>query len=89
MYQGPLSGLTTGAGRVRVAVTETESAEQVFRAMGWIHRRDGDVLLIDGIPAREVNRALAERGIYAHNIADEGRKLEDVFLELTEGPSDA
>jgi ABC-2 type transport system ATP-binding protein len=89
MYQGPLSGLTTGAGRVRVAVTETEAAEQVFRAMGWIHRRDGDVLLIDGIPAREVNRALAERGIYAHNIADEGRKLEDVFLELTEGPSDA
>ena len=88
MYQGPLSGLTTGAGLVRVAVAETDAAEQALRAMGWIHRRDGDVLIVEGIPAREVNRALAERGLYAHQILEEGRRLEDVFLELTEGPGD-
>ncbi|HJR18714.1 MAG TPA: ABC transporter ATP-binding protein [Actinomycetota bacterium] len=89
MYQGPLSGLTTGAGLVRVGVQETEAAAEALRALGWTHRREGDVLVVEGVPAREVNRALGERGIFAHEIHEEGRKLEDVFLELTEGLGDA
>jgi len=84
VYQGTLSGLTAGAGRVRVGVEEPDRAAQTLRELGWAVVRDADALLVDGVPAREVNRALAERGLYAHAIAEDARRLEDVFLELTE-----
>lgn len=84
VYQGSLSGLTTGAGRVRISIQEIDEAERAVRALGWIARREGGALFVEGVPARDVNRALAERGLYAHGIVEEGRKLEDVFLELTE-----
>jgi ABC-2 type transport system ATP-binding protein len=86
MYQGSLTGLTTGTGRVRVEIGETDAAERAMREMGWAVDRDGAALLVSGAPAREVNRALADRGLYAHGIAEGSRKLEDVFLELTQEP---
>jgi ABC-2 type transport system ATP-binding protein len=89
MYQGPLAGLTTGVGFVHVEVAEVDAAERALRAIGWTVERAGEGLRVSGAGARDVNRALAERGIYAHGIAEEGRKLEDVFLELTEEPPDA
>jgi len=84
VYQGPLAGLTTGTGQVRVEIGETDAAERAIRELGWAVARDGDALRVTGAPAREVNRALADRGLYAHGIAEGSRKLEDVFLELTE-----
>jgi ABC-2 type transport system ATP-binding protein len=84
MYQGPLSGLTTGTGQVRVEIAETDTAERAIRELGWAVERDGAALRVTGAPAREVNRALADRGLYAHGIVEGSRKLEDVFLELTE-----
>jgi len=89
MYQGPLTGLTTGVGRVRVEIAEVDAAAEALRNLGWTVEREADALRVDGAPAREVNRALAERGLFAHGIAEEGRKLEDVFLELTEQPPEA
>jgi ABC-2 type transport system ATP-binding protein len=86
MYQGSLSGLTTGAGRVHVEIDDADAAERALRELGWQVQRDGDELYVDGVPAKDVNRALAERGLYAEGIAQEGRRLEDVFLELTEEP---
>ena len=84
MYQGPLTGLTTGTGQVRVEIAEADAAERAIRELGWAVERDGDALRVSGAPAREVNRALADRGLYAHGISEGSRKLEDVFLELTE-----
>jgi ABC-2 type transport system ATP-binding protein len=89
MYQGPLTGLTTGVGRVRVEIAELDAAAEALRILGWAVEREAEALRVDGAPAREVNRALAERGLYAHGIVEEGRKLEDVFLELTEEPPEA
>jgi len=83
MYQGTLAGLTAGGGRVRVAIDEPDQAEQAIRDAGWTVTRDGGALIVEGAPARDVNRALAGRGLYAHGIAEESRRLEDVFLELT------
>ena len=86
MYQGSLSGLTAGAGRVHVEIDDANAAERALRELGWQVQRDGDELYVDGVPAKDVNRALAERGLYADGIAEAGRRLEDVFLELTEEP---
>lgn len=89
MYQGTLAGLTTGAGRVHVSIEDPDAAERVMRELGWtFERRDHD-LFVDGVSAREVNRALADRRLYAHGISEEGRRLEDVFLEMTEEHPDA
>ncbi|MGH2785431.1 MAG: ABC transporter ATP-binding protein [Actinomycetota bacterium] len=87
MYQGTLTGLTAGTlDKVRVEIDEVDAAEAALRQMGWTVVRDHDVLMIEGVPAREVNRALADRRLFAHGIAGQSRKLEDVFLELTEEP---
>ena len=86
MYQGPLAGLTGGAGRVRVGIDRVDDAERVLTERGWTVAREEADLLVDGAPAGDVNKALAERGLYAHGIAQETRRLEEVFLELTEGP---
>lgn len=89
VYQGTLVGLTTGAGRVRVAIDDPSAAERALGELGWTVERRADEIYVDGVPAREVNRALADRGLYAHGIAEEARRLEDVFLELTEEAPDA
>jgi ABC-2 type transport system ATP-binding protein len=86
MYQGSLTGLTTGAGRVHVEIDDPDAAERALRDLGWSVARDGAALYVDGVPAKEVSRALADRGLYAGGLAHEGRRLEDVFLELTEEP---
>ena len=86
MYQGTLTGLTGGAGRVRVAIDRRDEATRALQERGWTVVVDDDELLVDGAPANEVNRALADRGLYAHGIAQDSRRLEDVFLELTEEP---
>jgi ABC-2 type transport system ATP-binding protein len=85
VYQGSLSGLTRAAGgRVRVEIDEIDAAEAAARALGWTVIRDGPTLIVEGVPAREVNRGLAASGLFAHGIAEESRRLEDVFLELTQ-----
>jgi ABC-2 type transport system ATP-binding protein len=86
MYQGTLAGLTTGGGQVRVEIDDADAAERSLGELGWSVSREGGRILVDGVPAKEVNRALADRGLYASGIVHEGRRLEDVFLELTEEP---
>ena len=88
-YQGSLVGLTEGVARVRVKIDKIESAEEVARELGWVVTRTNDDLLVDNVPAREVNRELAVHGLFAHGLSEESRKLEDVFLELTEDANDA
>ncbi len=85
LYQGPLAGLTAGADRVRVSIDDAEAAAEALAGIGWSVRRDGRELVVEGVPGREVNRALADRGMYADAISVEARRLEEVFLELTEG----
>jgi ABC-type multidrug transport system ATPase subunit len=85
VYQGPLAGLTASAGgRVRVLVDPLEEAERALAGLGWRVIREDRSLVVEGVPAREVNRALADRGLYAHGLVEEARRLEEVFLELTE-----
>jgi ABC-2 type transport system ATP-binding protein len=88
VYQGSLAGLTEGAALVRVQIDEIDRAEAAARELGWMTTREADALLIADVPAREVNRLFADRGLYVHGISEASRKLEDVFLELTEETPD-
>ena len=87
MYQGTLAGLTATASiKVRIEIDEVGPAEAALRGLGWAVTRDVDALIVDGVPAREVNRALADRRLYAHGLAEQVRRLEEVFLEMTKEP---
>lgn len=88
-YQGSLAGLTEGVARVRVKIDKIERAEAVARELGWAFARTSDGVVVDNVPAREVNRQFAMHGLFAHGLSEESRKLEDVFLELTEDTHDA
>ena len=96
VHQGSLEQLlaTSGAVRVRVAPAEVEPALAIVAAMpgadtaagpvadgeGWITVRGKAEM------ASSVNRALAERGIYAGGL-ETGSDLEAIFLSLTGGPN--
>jgi ABC-2 type transport system ATP-binding protein len=95
LREGPLTDLLrdTGQVRVRVAVDEMPRAAEVLRRLapdrqlygvdrgqqaGWFH------VVFDPARSAEVNRALAEAGIYATGL-EAGSDLETVFLRLTGG----
>jgi len=95
LREGPLEQLVrdTGQIRVRVAVEEMPRAADILRRVapdrqlygidrgpraGWFH------VTFDPARAAEVNRALAEAGIYAMGV-EAGNDLETLFLQLTGG----
>lgn len=78
-----------GAIEVTVPMDALEIAAGVVRSVSEVQEatvRDG-VLVISAPPEAggEINRALAERGIYASAITPKRSSLESIFLELTEG----
>ncbi|WP_159622743.1 ABC transporter ATP-binding protein [Ruania rhizosphaerae] len=70
--------------RVVLRPEEGERAEGVLTAAGLTVRSDHEALLVDGAtdPA-DVNRLLAEQGLYARELGGVRVGLESVFLELT------
>jgi ABC-2 type transport system ATP-binding protein len=96
--EGPIADLLKdeGAVRIRVAPTETDRAREILGGFGAVRADDapaqaGDSWLeLDIAPSRsaEVNRALAEAGVYAAEV-HVGSGLEDLFLSLTQGSESA
>jgi ABC-type multidrug transport system ATPase subunit len=92
VHQGSLEQLlaTSGAVRVRVAADEVPAAQALLATLpgaepvpdgeGWITVRASPT------HASEVNRVLAQGGIYAGAL-ETGNDLEAIFLSLTTGPS--
>jgi ABC-2 type transport system ATP-binding protein len=90
--EGPIASLLANGGviRIRVAPAEIERAKAILTAvsgvqsttplpepeLGWLAVR------VDSERASELNRALAQAGIYASRI-EQRADLESVFLELT------
>jgi len=84
--------LATAGGGVRVRVADPESAARLLDESRFGFTRTGDGALsvataADGTPvdAADLNRFLAERGIFAAELVREQANLEQVFLELTAG----
>jgi ABC-2 type transport system ATP-binding protein len=98
VQEGPLDSLLTDQGvvRVRLPVAAAERARNALQALGTVELVDGpsvpsndsvDLWLtihVEPSRAAEVNRTLAEAGIYASGL-ESGTDLEMLFLELTGG----
>lgn len=90
--EGPIDQLLLGEGEVRVRVSrdQIEPASTALGALvpGGVIGAVGDdgwlAVRIDPARAADVNRALAQAGIYASGL-EAGSDLESLFLELTRG----
>lgn len=91
VMSGTVAQMIGRAGGYRVEVVDPGRAAAVLRVLPFVRdvRIDGNVLAV-GTEERSgagINRALAEAGIYAETIERQTATLEEVFMELTEGPS--
>jgi ABC-2 type transport system ATP-binding protein len=91
--EGSIAELLATGGVVRVRVSEAEAAHAseilvAFAGAAAVRARDGEPgtfeVALDQGRSAEVNRALAQAGIYAAAI-EAGSDLESIFLELTGG----
>jgi ABC-2 type transport system ATP-binding protein len=88
LTQGTVADLVAAGGRTLVLrTTDTATALNVLRSLPWVSgvTPDGDQLTVDapGERAADVSRALAESGIYLHELRQGEGNLEDFFLEIT------
>ena len=90
---GPVNEVlaTDGAtARLRVGLSglELPLGLDILVAAGFLARRDGTGLLVEGAPdPSAVTRILADQGLYLSELYAETADLEDVFLSLTEVPA--
>ena len=86
VVEGPVSELR-GARSLIVKATPIEPAAQVLFAIAGadrvIRREDCLVMTLDGVPVRDISRALAASGVDILELRQQERSLEDVFFELT------
>lgn len=90
MYSGRVADML-GQSLVRIRTTDDAQAAESLAAGGWSVERDGsDGLDVGTSPGSEweVSRALAEDGIYIHEMRSLGSSLEAGFLEVTAGQAE-
>jgi ABC-type multidrug transport system ATPase subunit len=88
LASGPVADVIgqQSATAVRVGVADPDAAERVLLQAGLGVRREGGLLLVDGVsdPA-DVTRRLASHDLYVNELVPVRADLESVFLQLT-GP---
>ena len=87
----PVHELVTNGQVLQVKVDDLVGATEVLKNLPWVKsvKVENDYLIIDAPKdsGAEVNKALAEKNIFASELANRVASLEDVFLELTGGES--
>jgi len=87
----PVHELVTNGQVLQVKVDDLVGATEVLKNLPWVKsvKVENDYLIIDAPKdsGAEVNKALAEKNIFASELANRVASLEDVFLELTRGES--
>ena len=88
--QGSVDALLHGHNQVEIKTTESGRACEILRPLDWVERvttTDGGVV-VDGPSDRsaDLNKALAQAGIYASQIKVVEATLEQYFLDVTDGP---
>lgn len=86
VFQGSIEELKQLRGsRVRIGVSDIESALAFMSRQGWETRlENGYILATDIHAAATINRALIEAGFAVHHLTVESDSLEDVFLKMTQ-----
>lgn len=86
VVQGRVEDLL-GGDTLEVVAQPAEDAERVLRDLSWVERvsRDGNRLLVKAPTERavEINRALADQGIYLSRLLVQEQSLEQYFLDVT------
>ncbi len=82
VVQDEVATLRRPTGRVRLGTPDPEAAVGVLGDA--VVERDGEHLVVDGLPADVLNRRLVEAGVRVSELIQERRTLEEVFLSMTE-----
>jgi len=90
VWEGPLSELTAARTSLSLRIADADDRRQALEALEalpWVEavRADGELLLVtaDAERAADLNRLLAERGIFVSELTPIHPSLEGVFFELT------
>jgi ABC-2 type transport system ATP-binding protein len=88
--EGPPSNLRAGSDRLRIVVDDVDRARAVLVPLEGVEAEDGGagslrVRLAPPATAAQVNAALVGAGVAVSALVPEQERLEDVFVELTEG----
>jgi ABC-2 type transport system ATP-binding protein len=88
VHQGSIAEFTqrAGGGALRVRSADPGRLAAALEAEGaQVRNGDGDLLLVDAVPAARVGEVALAAGVALSELAEQGVSLEDVFLELTGG----
>jgi ABC-type multidrug transport system ATPase subunit len=86
VVQEELATLRAATGRVLVRTPDAAFAHGLLD--GRVESRDGDQLVVRGLPAEELVARLAGAGLRVREVVEERRTLEDVVLRVTSSGSD-
>ncbi|HKX76109.1 MAG TPA: ABC transporter ATP-binding protein [Acidimicrobiia bacterium] len=88
VHSGRLADLLrSGPSGFRIRITPIEEATRVLAAAGFQPVPDGQTIFVPGDDGAAVTRSLAEAGLYVSELTPQVARLEDVFLQLTSGPT--
>jgi len=91
LASAPIQELVSKGQVLQIKVDDPVQATAVLKTLPWIKsvRTENGYIVVDAPSesAAKVNRALAERGIFASELVSRSATLESVFLELTGGRS--
>lgn len=82
--EGSLEELLGSGERHRVRVDDPQRAAEVLRAAGLETQLEGDDVLVEGAPGRDVARILAGADLYPESLTSARTTLERLFLDITE-----
>jgi ABC-2 type transport system ATP-binding protein len=82
--QGEMASLLAGGG-FRVVVDDARRAVELLNGAGLTTRMEGSVLMVDAESGADISRVLGEAGLYPSEVAPRKGRLEDFFLQLTDG----
>jgi ABC-2 type transport system ATP-binding protein len=89
--QGPVHSLLSGGTSIKVRIDRAGEAEAILESVRWVSgvTRNGTLLLVTAPAERsaEINKILAEQGLFAAEITPQEQSLEQYFLEVTSGDS--
>jgi ABC-2 type transport system ATP-binding protein len=86
VLQQELEQIRAATGRVIVRTPDADTAHGLLD--GRVAERDGDRLVVAGMPVEEVVKRLTARDLRVREAVEERRTLEDVVLEVTSHGSD-